>query len=174
MSDWIDFELADQMTPVAAPECLWERIETARRAPAKAPVRWPIAAVVTLITAAATLWVLELRGQTPFSLEQLAAQELHRSGPLDFDSGDPAAVAAWIRANAGVEIGLPDKTPVRILGASMIRRSGMRIGAVRYEAAGAPAILLISRASAAGDRAHRYFSLACEGPTEAACQLCHI
>jgi hypothetical protein len=182
MSDWMDLELADQLSPVSAPDALWDRIQAGRPTPVKAPIRWPIAAAITLITAAATLWLLEMRGEQPLNLQELAAQELHDTRPLDFRTSDPVEVGRWMQAKAALSPGLPANTPVRILGARIIRRAGQQIGAIRYEAAGAPAVLLIAQAGGA-DSAHGHltwrtrgqsFALACDGPSEAACNLCHL
>jgi hypothetical protein len=61
MSDWLEQELWEHLTPVKAPDDLWRRVNTAQPASAAAlPLRLrtlPIAAVVTLILAGA-LWFM--------------------------------------------------------------------------------------------------------------------
>jgi hypothetical protein len=61
MRDWLELELSEHLAPVKAPDELWRRVNSARRAPVSAlPLRQralPIAAVVTLILAGA-LWFM--------------------------------------------------------------------------------------------------------------------
>lgn len=191
MSEWLELELAHRLAPVAAPEGLWARIEGGKQPlPAVASLkgrralRWPIAAILTIGVAAATLW-LAARGQEPaLNLEQLAMEQLHASSPLDLRSSDPAAIGAWMRQHAGVAVSLPARSPVRLAGVRMIRKRGMRIAAVDYTVGSDAATLLVARTGPAADSEHGWltwksgglsYALACssvEHP-EAACLLCH-
>jgi len=68
MPEWMELELAEALRPAAAPPELWQRIratrgmapEAVRRRPAWAA--WPVAAIVTIVLAAGTLWLAALPG----------------------------------------------------------------------------------------------------------------
>jgi len=184
MPEWLELELAHQLSPAAAPEDLWERIQGGRP-PARRPLpRWPIAAILTLMVAAATLW-LAAKGQEPaLSLEQLALQQLHHPAPLDLLSSDPAQIAAWTRRHADVALAIPAGTPVHLTGVRVIRNGGVRITAVDYTVGGDAATLLVARTGPPDGTSHGRMSwrsggltyaLACSNPEhpEAACPLCH-
>ena len=73
MSDWLDLELSHHLAPVAAPDELWDRINTAgtparRTKPAFA---LPVAAVVTLILAGA-LWFVARGEQASPAMRQFS------------------------------------------------------------------------------------------------------
>ncbi len=202
MADWLDLELAEELRPVAAPDELWERVRGSASAaefvagprvlnfrpapPRTSPARasWPIAAIVTLMIAAATLWLVA-KGQDPgLDLRQLAIQELRAPGPADLRSGDPARINDWMRREAGVEVGLSERPGVRLTGARVIRKGEARIGAVTYRVGDDTATLLVARAGSSGDFGHgqaqwqargQSYALASSNPehAEAACLLCH-
>src|SRR5579871_1808681 len=142
MADWLELELAEELHPVAAPDELWERVrgaagaaefagalggrgrlhhrpEARRKPAAMAPAvwaSWPIAAIVTLMIAAATLWLVA-KGQEPgLDLRQLAIQELRAPRPMDLRSSDPAQINEWIGREAGVEVGISERTGVQLTG----------------------------------------------------------
>ena len=184
MSDWLELELAHQLSPEAAPDALWERIQNGR-APARRTVpRWPIAAVVTLAVAAATLW-LAARGQEPaLDLERLAVEQLRHPAPPEFLSSDPGRIAAWADRHAGAALNLPADTPVRLAGVRLIQKRGARIAAVNYTVGNDAAVLLVACTGQEPDSPHGRFSwksggltyaLACSNRDhpEAACLLCH-
>src|SRR5690348_1790691 len=101
MSEWLELELAHRLAPVAAPDELWARVQNGKPAPERHAARWPIAAIVTMGVAAATLW-LAARGQEPaVNLERAAVEQLHSDAPLDLRSSDPAQIGAWTRQHAG-------------------------------------------------------------------------
>src|SRR5437763_10271285 len=101
MSDWLDLELSHHLAPVPAPEALWDRIQavaTARPAPPREVPRvvrpllqsaWPIAAILTLMAAAGTLWLVAKGEGPPLDLRQLAIEQLRDAGPFEFRSDDP-------------------------------------------------------------------------------------
>lgn len=190
MSDWLELELAEELRPVAAPDELWGRIVAVRTTPVhrrESPRHsWsllPIAAIVTLMIAAATLWLVA-KGQDPgLDLQQLAIQQLRDPRPLDLQSADPAQIKAWANRQAGVELSFPAGTPVCFLGARMIRKSGTRIAAVTYRVGGDTATLLVARAGSSADLGHGHqwksqgqtYALASSNPAhlDGACVLCH-
>lgn len=184
MPEWLELELAHHLSPAAAPETLWERIQNGRPPVRRHVPRWPIAAILTLMVAAATLW-LAAKGQEPaLDLEQLALQQLQHPAPLDLLSSDPAAIAAWTRRHAGIGLSIPAATPVRLSGVRLIQKRGALIAAVDYTIGGDAATLLVARRGPAADTSHGRLSwksggltyaLACSNPDhpEAACLLCH-
>jgi hypothetical protein len=92
MPEWLELELAHQLSPAAAPDALWERIQKGRPVVRRAVPRWPIAAILTLMVAAATLW-LAAKGQEPaLDFAGLALQQLQHPAPLDLLSSDPATL----------------------------------------------------------------------------------
>jgi hypothetical protein len=184
MPEWLELELSHQLSPAVAPDELWERIENGRLAPRRQMTRWPIAAIVTLAVAAATLWLAAKGAQSPLSLEQLALEQLRHPAALDLRSENRTEIAEWTRRNTGVELSIPSATPARLAGARVIRRNGVRIAAVEYTVGHDTATLLIAPASERADSPHgRYswksaglsYALACSNPehAEEACLLCH-
>jgi hypothetical protein len=67
MSDWLELELAHRLAPVEAPVELWTRVQAANRERRRhsALAAWPIAAIVTLILAAGTLWLVAKGEELP-------------------------------------------------------------------------------------------------------------
>lgn len=214
MSDWLELELAEELRPTAAPDELWERIRSSAgprdlaAAPRGVPslsgnrpagrrealrvasassaswTPWPIAAIVTLMIAAASLWLVA-RGQEPLpNLQQLALQELRDPAPLQLHSSDPARINDWMRRQAGLDLAIPERSGARLAGARVIQKGGARIGAVSYRVGEDTATLLIARAAPAADFGHGHaqwqaggqtYALAGSNPDhpEAACLLCH-
>jgi hypothetical protein len=184
MPEWLELELAHQLSPAAAPDALWERIQNGRPVARHAVPRWPIAAILTLLVAAATLW-LAAKGQEPeLSLGELALQQLNHPAPLDLLSSDPAAIAAWARRHAGIPLSIPAATRAHLSGVRLIQKRGTLIAAVDYTVGNDAATLLVARTGPDAGTPHRRLSwrsggltyaLACSDPDhpEAACLLCH-
>jgi hypothetical protein len=204
MPDWLELELAEELRPATAPEELWERISAAgategraiaargrrprralRRAAPHLPwASWPIAALVTLVIAAATFWLVA-KGQEPvLDLRQLAIQELRDPLALDLQSSDPAQIGDWMQQQTGMVLCLPARNTVRLVGARVIQKGGSRIGAVKYRVGDDTATLLIAQAGSSPDLGHGHilwkargqtYALASSNPDrpEAACLLCH-
>lgn len=184
MSEWLELELAHRLAPVAAPDDLWARIQNGEPAPVRHSVRWPIAAILTLGVAAATLWLAARGQEPPVNLERLAMEQLHTGTPLGLRSSDPAQIGEWARQHADVTLKLPERGQARLAGVRVIRRGGVRMVAVDYSVGGDTATLLVARGAAVAESGHGRMSwtsgelsyaLACsnrEHP-EAACLLCH-
>ncbi len=188
MSDWMELELAERLAPVRAPEALWARVNrptTAAFAPRAA--RWRLQGFVfaAAIMASATLSRQPFTIPSP-SLSQLAAAELAKSLPADFQSTDPHAIARWLRANAAVDVSLPAAASVQFTGARAIQNKGALIGEVLYRVEGRDAVLLVARTTSPASptrhgqpawQAHgQVYALAYAVPEQSrlACQLCHI
>ena len=185
MSDWLDLELSHHLAPVAAPEALWDRIQSGARPDRPGGLsyftHWAIAAILTLTTAAGSLWLAAQRQKPALNLHQLAIEQLRNPEPLAMHSGDPRAISAWMR-QAGIEVTLPTPSndTVHLVGARVFRKRGARIGAVAYRVGSDTATLLIASAGiAAGPgscKTHgQSYTVACSNPDrpEAACVLCH-
>ena len=91
MSDWMDLKLAHSLTPVKAPDALWNRVSAAGGAPALSePPRWtagfrrgvPCAAAAALLLLLVRATVVELRpphdqfvANDPLAVEKCLAHE---------------------------------------------------------------------------------------------------
>ncbi len=165
MSDWLELELAHRLTPVEAPEELWERVDqglqarasrtafrsAVRRAPRSAfwtPISaWPAwpAAMATMALAAAAWWLAD--GREPvLDIREWAAIEMGRSAALELHSHDPGEIRRWLRDHTGLDVPIPSVTSVRLEGARVVRRGAQRVAAVEYRAGHDAVTLLVARA----------------------------
>ena len=195
MSDWLDLELAHRLTPVAAPEGLWDRVETGlrtavpRKAFTTALWAWPVAAMAamaTLALAAGARWLANVM-EPRLDIRQLAGGTDWRSAPLELKTQDPREIRRWLRQQAGLDVPLPASTAVRLEGARVIRRGTQRAAAVQYRVGKDTVTLLVARAdprlplpphggrAAAWQARDQVYALAgsTSGRVDAACQLCH-
>jgi hypothetical protein len=186
MSEWLELELSERLAPVQAPEALWNRVNRpvapmcGRRAPGAGAWAWLFATAAIAATLAVTFAI-----PSP-SLSQLAAAELAKSRPADFQSNDPKQIAKWLRANAAVDLSIPAGTAVQFTGARAIKRDGARIGEVLYRVGGRSAVLLVGReGTLKAPKGHgqpawqahgQVYALAYAEPAQSrlACRLCHI
>lgn len=163
MSDWLELELAHRLTPVAAPEGLWERVESglqsqaapvAHRASRRSGLRsprpspwagWPVAAMATLALAAGALWLADVR-EPALDIRQLAATEWWHSVSLQLHSNDSREIRGWLRRNTGLDVPLPATPTVRLEGARVVRNGGQRVAAIEYRVGKDVATLLVARA----------------------------
>jgi hypothetical protein len=191
MSDWLDLELAHRLTPMEAPEGLWERVENGLRPPVRRSAftnrlwAWQMAAMATVVLAMGALWIANLK-EPALDIRQLAASGQWRSTDLGLRSQDPGEIRRWLRRQAGLDVPLPASTAVRLDGARVLRRGGQRVAAVEYRVGRDTVTLLVAKADlrtplpAHGGRvaawqAHDqvYAVAGSTGRVEAACQLCH-
>ena len=195
MSDWLDLQLSHQLAPVEAPEGLWERIQSAdrpRTAMAGPTARrhdafnaWPIAAILTLMAAAGTLWLVAKGEEPALDLRQLAIEQMRKSEPVELHSNDPAQISAWMRS-AGFEVALPAESggKVRLLGARVVEERGVRIGEIQYKVGADHATLLVAHAGSGPDGGHGNLAWRRHGQSyavassnaerpDAPCLLCH-
>jgi len=147
MAPWLEMELARQLSPVAAPESLWDRIHVdhvqpvPRRADGFRWELWPVAAALLLLASGGVIW----QADPLADMEKLAAQKLHEFHGLDIRSEDPAEIRTWLKANADIDIALPGSGAVRLLGARLIPRRGAPVAAVAYRVGDNDATLPVSR-----------------------------
>jgi hypothetical protein len=186
MSDWLDLQLSHQMAAVEAPEALWERIQAGDR-PQKAMARptWPIAAILTLMAAAGTLWLVAKGEEPALDLRQLAIEQMHKSESVELHSSDPAQISEWMR-RAGLEVAFPAEkgAAVRLVGARVMERRGARIGEIQYKVGADTATLLVAHAGSGPDGGHGNLAWKSHGQSyalassnserpDAPCLLCH-
>ena len=152
---WLEMELATQLSPAAAPESLWDRIQeqpVARRGPSFRWGLWPVAAAVLLTVGGAIAWRIGLPRDPVSAMEKLAAQELRAlaAGParVDFRSADPTEIRAWVKARTNIDIELPRERSgrVRLLGARLIPLEGAPVAAVCYQVGNDTGTLLVASA----------------------------
>lgn len=149
---WLERELSRQLAPVGAPESLWYRIQTGRPTPRRDSFRWavwPAVALVTLIICAAAFRQMSIIGT-----ERLTAQDLaelaQTSRDFNFRSEDFGAIRSWIKAEANVDIDLPDgptgaeSAQIRLLGVRLTRLRGVPVAAIDYRVGSEMATLLVS------------------------------
>jgi hypothetical protein len=170
---WIETELERKLDRVAAPEELWERIDS-RSLTVAVQTERPRLQVLAWASVAAMLVVVLVFGLRP-----------RRDLVMQSDSG--TQIREWVKANAGLDIpllGRPGK--VRLTGARLVRGDveiACRVGDHQAK-------LLISKGNstlqhgAEPTKAHgmvswgmagRVYTLACAAPEDLkiACQLCH-
>jgi hypothetical protein len=192
-----DEELARQLRPVAAPEDLWFRIHEPHQGHGRATVRWPAWAFAAALAATIALFCFSLRSDTKSYLAKFAAADLARGlEDVQFRSGDPAQIRAWVQVNAGMDIPLPPKAGenVRLIGVSVFH-GGSPMVCVTYRVGDQPSRLLVTRGTATAphhgsmeqSRYHgtslsawvmrgQSYMLAWSAPEKAhaACALCHV
>jgi hypothetical protein len=155
---WLELELARQLSPVSAPESLWDRIEqprVPRRQSRFHRALWPVAAMAALMVSSLAAWRVGIARNPAADIEKLAGQELlgltGNPRRLDFRSEDPRQIRNWVKANADIDLDLPadrllsGSSDVRLLGARLIERRGTRIAAIAYRVRDGAAALLVSR-----------------------------
>lgn len=189
MSDWLDLQLSHHLAPAQAPDALWDRVQGGIGIrPARPRVAfnaWPIAAILTLMAAAGTLWLVAKGEQPALDLRQLAIEQLRNSEPVELHSSDPAQISAWMR-RAGLEVALPAEhgAAVKLVGARVIEKGGTRIGEIQYRVGSDTATLLVARAGSGPEVGHGHSAWRSRGQSyalassnserpDAPCLLCH-
>ena len=149
IAPWLEMELARHLSPVAAPEALWNHVQAQAYSRRESSMRWgwwAVAATVLLIMGVA--WQINPADGPAGVMEKLAEQELRTgSARLDFRSDDPMEIRTWLNAKANIDIELPGERsgPVRLLGARLIPFEGASIAAVCYTVDNRPATLVVSK-----------------------------
>jgi len=149
---WYEAALTRELSPVTAPEALWERIQNPRPRVQPNVNATFLRACATLACIAVVLSVVWLRP---------SRQEIR--------SADTVAVRTWVRANTGVDVPLSSHLPAEL------KLTGARLVNGRAEIA-----YLVSgrvcRAIRQPAPAKHAFALSCTNPDDlkVACALCHI
>jgi hypothetical protein len=190
---WLQTVLHRDLGPVEAPAELWDRVRIGPAAGPRAtrlPMVWTLAAAVAIVIA-----VLAVRGR------ERALPVLANASRLEFQSGDPAQIRAWLNAHAGIDVAIPGvlQPSIRLLGASVVHRTEPA-ALVVYRVGDREATLLVEKTSQTGGARHadlrtepdgggkitwvmhgQLYALACFGPggglreedARVACLLCH-
>jgi hypothetical protein len=189
--------LRRDLARVEAPAELWGHLQGARLAKASDtvwPRAWALAAALAIVVA-----VLAVGMHEPPAPLAASASGVVAAGHLEFQSGDPAQIRAWLNAQAGIDVALPvvPQPSVRLLGASVVNRVEPAVQVV-YRVGNREASLLVEKTSrpegaGAGGARHadlkadsnggkitwvmhgQMYTLECFGPEDAriACLLCH-
>jgi hypothetical protein len=148
---WLEKELARQLAPVAAPESLWDRVNSRQRKPRRRIslewAFWPVAAAMLLLTLAGIIGTLKAdRNPDRLTEQELAA--VGAPGEYEFRSDSFDETRAWVKAEANIDIDVPSSSGttghVRLLGARLIRLRGSRLAAIDYRVGDQAATLLVS------------------------------
>jgi hypothetical protein len=181
-SDWLEPVLTEHLGRVPAPQELWRRLQTPRfegTRSSRPQLAWALATTLAIVAVA---WSFHTR---------INATTSHDAN-LTLRCADPARIRAWVKANTGLDVPLPDKpaAAVQLVSARAVQ-SDPPSAEVDYVAAGHEEHLLVSKARSDGpthqlpgaDDRHaswtmrgQVYTLACADPAElkAACLLCHV
>ncbi len=187
-----ELELAEVLRPTAAPDELWDRIRTARNRPSpvvmprqtKTYSTLPIAAIITVMIAAAMLWLVARGQDRGLDLRQMAMLELRNAAPLDLETNDIQRINDWTRQQTGLDLAIPEQAAAKVTGARIIRKEGSCIAAVSFRVGKDTATLLVAKASQPGEFGHTHAQWQAHGQSyalatsnsehsEIACRLCH-
>jgi hypothetical protein len=166
---WLETELARQLTPVAAPESLWDRINgigcakegRPARTQRRMPVGWAFVAVAAAVVIAGAVGVVRVRhagsGEDRFTQREVALVARHAG--FDFRAANFDDARRFVKSRANIDIDLPRRHPVansgpaRVLGVRMVELDGVPIAAIDYAVKGEQATLYVSgkRAGLKGD-----------------------
>ena len=184
-NDWIEKELARQLSPVRAPDSLWSRVESARRGARSLPpggrqagwILWPAVAMMLLFASGDLLWEV---GKARASIAPLTEQDLEAvadGAACDFKSSDPVQIERWVKAKTSMDVNLSCGCPgnAQLVGARLIRKRGAVIAAIAYQVGNDAATLLVSDKHSLF-RWNRDYSIAWSGSKDnrGACNQCHL
>ncbi len=162
MSDWLERQLAGELTRVAAPNALGIRLGFA---PAK---RWECPRRALAVAAAVVVIIAggyAASRTAALDLGQGAARHLRGTETGEFASANAVAVATWLRGEAGGDVPPRPDEGLRPAGGRLIRCD--REAATFLQLNARKATILLAHA-ASDMRGH-----ALTATPEAGCQLCH-
>jgi hypothetical protein len=188
----IEVELSRHLKPLAAPDDLWRKVQTAPVACVRKP-RWLLWSVAAAVTAASALFYFSVESDSTSYLAKAAWRELSSgTEPLDFRSSDPLKIRAWIEANAGLDIPLVSTYSVQFIGVTLLRTSPC-IVSVSYRIGNRRGELLVARGGSGGPKhpsirqtsfkgatvtswaaAGQTYAIATMESPHSACILCHV
>ena len=182
---WLEPELQRGLGEVAAPEELWDRIQSPQAAQTnRARPRLVLAMAAVVILAALALSRVRSEDET------LAVQALASSSPqLAFRCQNSVQLRAWVRANTGLDVPLRSKPApsIQLIGARTVEGHAE----IAYRAGNNDAVLVVSKAASGVAKiphsrsngrisswvtAGQRFTIACNDPADfqLACRLCHL
>ncbi len=140
---WLEAQILRQMAQVKAPDTLWKRIETERRARRATPrtgwMLWPAVATILLFASGDLLWEIDkARGD----VIRLSDREI-----AGLTSEDPAEISGWVKAKADMDVDLSccHNPEVRLFGVRLLRVKDEIVAAISYQMHGKSATLLVSK-----------------------------
>ena len=159
-TQWIEQELERSLRRVAAPEQLWDRIQSPRAVRSRVHTRF-----MALATVPAMMLVALIGSHT-------------RPVPaVQFRSSDPAAIQTWLKTSAGLDVPMHSG---RLAGASVVSAGTAKIA---YRGEGNMTLLVSAQAALGARNSNRLswtangltYQLACaEQQDLKACALCHV
>ena len=151
MINRIEVELSRHLKPLAAPDDLWRRVQTAPAAKVRKP-RWLLWPVAVTVAAASALFYFSLKSDSTSSLAKAAWRELSSgTEAVDFRSSDPVEIRAWIEANAGLDVPLGSAHSVQFIGVTLLRSSPCMV-CVSYRIGDRRGELLVARGGSGGPK----------------------
>jgi hypothetical protein len=183
-AEWLEPVLTELLGWVRAPEQLWYRVQTPQVSKPESSVRQ------LMLALAATLAVVTI----VVGFRELRGNSMGNRGEIEFRSAKAGEVSAWVKANTGLDIPLPDQpAAVELVGARVMKGETTAVE-VAYRVGGHDAKLVVSKVESglavhtghrflgnSGTRASSWimrdqlYTLACAEPGDlrAACTLCH-
>jgi hypothetical protein len=163
-NDWNEPELRRHLSPVQAPDELWDRVQGAdssqrvyalrSRKQAGSVWQWAAAALATVaIAAGITVWQ-----NRAISGEERAVRALSRTpDQLDFRSENLTEVRTWVKSGTGLDVPMPGQTSpaVRMIGA-LVNKAGVPTAEIAYRVGDADVSLVVSRIPQEGDGRHQF------------------
>jgi hypothetical protein len=180
-------ELTRQLSPVAAPESLWNSMQTPRTRRQVTRRDWvlrPALAPMLFFACGAVLWNMR-------DITQLTGQEVRSltnpSQACDCWSDDPVAIRNWVKSKGNIDVDLPAQRSgaVRLIGARLVEVRGTLVAAISFHVEsgvenGAATLLVSNRRFSGPDLVSwnmggQVYEVASAGSdSQAACLLCHL
>jgi hypothetical protein len=184
---WLEMELTRQLSPVAAPESLWNSLQTPRTkcaVPRREWLLWPAIALTLLFACGALFWNMR-------DITQLTGQEVRSltnpSQACDCWSDDPVAIRNWVKSKGNIDVDLPAQRSgaVRPIGARLVDVRGTLVAAISFHVEngvenGAATLLVSNRRFSGPDLVswkmggQVYEMASAASDSQGACLLCHL
>ena len=157
---WIKQELERSLRRVAAPEQLWDRIQSPQLVRSRTQTRFMALATVPMVM-----------------LVALIGSHTRNVPAVQFRSSDPAAIQAWIKAGTGLDVPMHAG---KLAGASIV---SARTAEIAYRGEGNMTLLVSTRTAQAPRNANMLtwtangltYQIACaEQQDMKACTMCHV
>jgi hypothetical protein len=157
---WIEQELERALRRVAAPEQLWDRIQSPEPVRSRVHTRFMALATVPMVM-----------------LVALIGSHTRNVPAVQFRSSDPAAIQAWVKSGTGLEVPMHAG---KLAGASIV---SARTAEIAYRGEGNMTLLVSARAAQSPRNSNVFswtangltYQLACaEQQDLKTCALCHI
>jgi hypothetical protein len=154
---WLERELTRQLSPVAAPDSLWNRIQFTRpvpRAVATGWVLWPVLTILMMFASGDLIWQMTRSRGTLRQMTQFPGRHLRivagATPTCDFWSNDPAEIRNWVKTKQNIEIEAPPAVDRgdSLVGVKLVSAHGRVVAAVAYRGGRGESALLVSNSAA--------------------------